>query len=248
MSKFEEDYKSLLHRVLYNGTRCKNRTGVDTIASFGEDLTIGFAQGFPVVTGKKIFFAKAYHEYTWIVVGGQTTEYLNKHGIHWWDGYAKDGKLAKTYGYQLLYYNGKENQVEYVINEILKGSRRAHITMWNPSDLEEQALPCCYTGMTFVRIGNTLNLNMDFRSSDLFLGLPYDIIFGGLFLKDIAEICQLNVGKLKLNLNNAHIYENHIEQVQTYLRSKTYTLPFYGFGDTLIDYKCGPYLDAKLNE
>ena len=249
MSKFESDYKKLLRRVLTHGTMTKNRTGVNTITSFGEELTIDLSKGFPIVTGKKIFFDKALHEYLWIKDGGTTIKYLNEHGITWWNSYADSfGSLGKTYGYQLRSFNGDKDQLMDAIQEIRGNSRRAHITMWNPSELNETALPCCYTGITFVRIGNELNLNIDFRSSDIFLGLPYDIIFGALLLHDTADFCDLIVGKLKMNLNNAHIYINNVIPTKTYLDEAMYRLPGLLYGNReLTEYKSGPYIEAALN-
>lgn len=249
MSKFESDYKRLLRRVLEEGTQVHNRTGVNAITSFGESLTIDLKKGFPIVTGKQIFFDKAFHEYVWIRECGTTTKYLNQHQINWWDSYANDrGELGRVYGYQLRAFNGTEDQLMMAIKEIKANSRRAHITMWNPSDLKEQALPCCYTGITFVRIGNELNVSIDFRSSDLFLGLPYDIIFGALLLHDVADFCELNVGKLKMNLNNAHIYVNNVIPMNKYLNSPIYKLPTYNSKvKKLSDYKSGPFIKAILN-
>lgn len=249
MSKFESDYKKLLKSVLTNGTQVKNRTGVNAITSFGKELTIDLRLGFPIVTGKKIFFDKAYHEYRWIREGCSTIKYLNKHGITWWDSYADQaGSLGKTYGYQLRSFNGEKDQLEFAINEIRNKSRRAHITMWNPSELQETALPCCYTGMTFVRIGDELNLSIDFRSSDIFVGLPYDIIFGALLLTEVAEHCELKPCMLKMNLNNAHLYVNNIIPMKTYLEESMYKLPEYNSKlNELIGYVYGSYIEAILN-
>jgi len=249
MSKFESDYRKLLTRVLKEGTQVKNRTGVNAITSFGESLIIDLTKGFPIVTGKKIFFDKALHEYLWIKDGGTKIKYLNDNGITWWNSYADaSGYLGKTYGYQMRCFNGEEDQLMRAISEIKNKSRRAHITMWNPSDLDEQALPCCYTGITFVRIGDELNMSIDFRSSDLFLGLPYDIIFGALLLNDVAEFCELNVGKLKMNLNNAHIYVNNVIPMKRYLGESIYKLPtLLKCGRKISEYKSGPYIEAPLN-
>lgn len=249
MSKFESDYRKLLARVLKEGMHVKNRTGVNAITSFGEDLTIDLTKGFPIVTGKKIFFDKALHEYIWIKEGGTTIKYLNQHGITWWNSYAdSSGSLGRTYGFQMRSFNGQEDQLMRAINEIKNKSRRAHITMWNPSDLDEQVLPCCYTGITFVRIGDELNMSIDFRSSDIFLGLPYDIIFGALLLNDVAEFCDLNIGKLKMNLNNAHIYVNNVIATRRYLGESIYKLPTLLKGAREISsYKSGPYIETVLN-
>jgi len=250
ISKFEQDYKDMLKRILEHGTLSENRTGVDALVNFSEKIVVDLKDGFPIVTGKKIFFDKAYHEYRWMRDGLTTTTYLKQHDIHWWDKYANaKGELGKTYGYQLRSYNGNVDQLMDAINEVNLNSRRAYITMWNPSDLNQQALPCCYTSFNFVRIGDVVNMTMNFRSSDTFLGLPYDFIVGSLLLYDVAGFCELKVGKIAFNLDNAHIYSNHIEQVRQYLAEETFALPSFRIKTQKIyNYQSGPYIEAILNE
>ena len=225
MSKFEQTYKNLLLRVLQYGEENKNRTGINTLKLFNQSININLNEGFPIVTGKKIYFKKAIAEFKWIYEGRTDLKYLKDNNINWWNDFAVDGQLGKVYGYQINKYNNSINQINYCINEIKNNTRRAIITLWNPSDLKEQALPCCYTQLNFVRSNNKLNLAMHFRSSDLFLGLPYDIIFGALFLIEISKQCNLIPSQLGLNLADAHIYKNHIDQVNLYLESDTYKLP-----------------------
>jgi thymidylate synthase len=225
MSKFEQTYKNLLLRVLQYGEENKNRTGINTLKLFNQSININLNEGFPIVTGKKIYFKKAIAEFKWIYEGRTDLKYLKDNNINWWNDFAVDGQLGKVYGYQINKYNNSINQINYCINEIKNNTRRAIITLWNPSDLKEQALPCCYTQLNFVRSNNKLNLVMHFRSSDLFLGLPYDIIFGALFLIEISKQCNLIPSQLGLNLADAHIYKNHINQVNLYLESDTYKLP-----------------------
>jgi thymidylate synthase len=253
MNKFEQDYKALLIEVFQNGIRTTNRTNVDTLKLFNKSFNIDLREGFPIVTGKKIFFDKAYYEYIWIREGMTTTSYLNDKNINWWNQYARpNGDLGRVYGYQLRNYNGSFDQLAYVIKEIKQGSRRAVISMWNPTDLDFQALPNCYTNINFVRINDILNMNITFRSSDMFLGLPYDIIFGALLLIDVAEFTELKVGELGVNISDAHIYVNHKEQVIEYLQSKIFELPkfnnkFKEPTNKIKDYKHGKYIKAKLN-
>lgn len=246
MSEFEKDYKDLLKRILENGSVQPNRTGVSTLLNFAEHLKIDITKGFPIVTGKKIFFDKAVGEFLWIVKGKTDVEYVKSFGVDWWDSYAVDGEIVKSYGYQLRNYMNTFDQLEYVFEEITKGSRRAHITLWNPIELKEQALPCCFTGLTFVVIGNTLNLSIDFRSSDTFLGLPYDIIFATLLLLHVSEVCELQGKYINLTLNDAHIYINHIAQVEEYLAKPIFDLPKLVKG-RLDNYVCGSFIKAELN-
>lgn len=225
MNKYEKIYKDLLLRVLQYGDETKNRTGINTLKLFNQNININLNEGFPILTGKKIFFKKALAEFKWIYEGRTDLKYLQKNNVNWWNDFAINGKLGKVYGHQIKKYNNSVNQIEYCINEINNNTRRAIITLWNPSDLKEQALPCCYTQLNFVRNNDKLNLVIHFRSSDLFLGLPYDVIFGALFLIEISKQCNLTPYQLGLNLADAHIYKNHIEQVNLYLQSNIYKLP-----------------------
>lgn len=249
MSKFENDYKILISKLLAVGTLEQNRTGVPAYTLFGENIKIDLSQKIlPIVTAKKIFYNKAFHEYIWFRDGGTTTEYLKKHRINWWDKFAdSNGNLGKTYGYQLRNYNGHFDQWQYVLDELRYGSsRRAHITLWNPSELKETKLPVCYTGFTFVKINGILNMSMHFRSSDAFLGLPYDIVVGALMLYEIAELLNLRLGYLNIVLDNVHLYENHVEQAEEYLAAAIFNPP-YMTGTVNIDYTHGPLIKAPLN-
>jgi len=249
MSIFENQYKNLLLKCLNSNQIAENRTGVDTYKLFNESINIDLNLGFPILTSKKIFFNKALSEFKWIFEGRNDLKYLHDNNINWWDDFAKNGSLGKVYGYQVKKYNGKVNQIEYAINEINNNSRRAIITLWNPSELQEQALPCCYTQFNFVRINDKLNMSMAFRSSDLFLGLPYDIIVGALFLITIAKKCNLKPNFLGLNLADAHIYKTHFNVVKQYCNNKTHNLPIIQGNYenyTLNKYVSEKYIKAEL--
>tara|TARA_R100000479_G_scaffold110037_1_gene55319 strand:+ start:157 stop:912 length:756 start_codon:yes stop_codon:yes gene_type:complete len=249
MSNFERNYKALLMNCLLHGELTDNRTKVKTQKLFNQTLDINLTEGFPIVTSKKIFFNKALAEFKWIYEGRVDLEYLHKYKITWWDDFAINKKLGKVYGYQIRKFNGVFDQVEYVKKEILNNSRRAIINLWNPCDLKEQALPCCYTQFTFVRANDKLNMSMNFRSSDLFLGLPYDIIVGALFLITIANELKLKPSILGLNLADAHVYENHFDLAKLYYHKVNYVLPKLE-GDynnyKLNNYTHGEYIKAEL--
>lgn len=224
----------------------KNRTGINTKVLFNQSFNIDLNKGFPIITSKKMFFDKAVAEFNWIYSGRTDLKYLEEHNVKWWTPFAKNNSLGKVYGYQVRTFNGNFDQVEYCINEIKNNSRRAVITFWNPNDLEEQVLPCCYTSFEFVRINNKLNMRINFRSSDLFLGLPYDIIVGALFLIKISKECNLQPNQLGISIANAHIYENHFKEVKEYYQRPHYKLPKYK-DDKLLNYKSFGYIKTKLN-
>ncbi len=226
MSLFETEYKNLLLQCLSNNALTTNRTNVKTYKLFNKSINIDLTKGFPVLTSKKIFFEKALAEFRWMFKGRTDLKYLQDNNIKWWNDFANDNReLGKVYGHQIRNFGYEVDQIKYVINEINNNSRRAIITLWNPCDLQDQALPCCFTQFNFVRISNKLNMTMAFRSSDLFLGLPYDIIVGALFLITISNKCNLMANTLGLNLADAHIYETHINQVKKYCNNKMHKLP-----------------------
>ena len=249
ISKAEKKYKTLLLKVLQKGEKTTNRTSVKTIKLFNESLNINLQKGFPIITSKKIFFTKALAEFRWMYEGRTDLQYLNNNKVNWWNEFAINNTLGKVYGYQIKNFNGVYNQIEYCIKEIKKNSRRAIITLWNPCDLKEQSLPCCFTQMNFVRSNNKLNLSVHFRSSDLFLGLPYDIIVAALFLHTIANKVNLIPYKLGLNLADGHIYLNHLKNVNIYLKNKSYPLPIFqgGYNNyTIKNYISEQYLKTPL--
>ncbi len=250
MNKFEQDYKDLLCKCISFGTTEENRTGIDTLVLVNKQIKFRpNKREIPLITGKKVDFHKAEAEFKWIFDGNTNVEYLNDNDIFWWDEYADSkGELGKTYGYQLRNYNGHFDQIKYVINEIKKGSRRAYMTFWNPTELNETALPCCYTGMKFTlnNSKSVLNASLQFRSSDMFLGLPYDFLFGYFMLEHMAFVTAKKIGEISYELTDAHIYKNHLEQVNKYIKLNHYYLPTtqQAFNS---EYESGPYIPAKLN-
>lgn len=246
ISKFEKKYKKLLQKCLNKGIETSNRTGVNTVKLFNQTFNINLNLGFPIITGKKIFFKKALAEFLWIYNGRTDLDFLHKHNIFWWDNFLMDNNtLGKVYGHQIRNFNSVIDQVKYCIKEINNNSRRAVITLWNPSELKEQALPCCYTQFNFVKQNNKLNMTMHFRSSDMFLGLPYDIIVGALFLIKISKATNLQPNKLGINLADAHIYTNQVKEVKQYLKAVTYQLPELK-NNTLINYNSSKYIKTQI--
>ncbi len=192
--------------------------------------------------------------------GKKSIDYLLEHNVTWWNAWADENNdLENSYPQMLRKYNGTFDQLIYVINELRDNphglSRRAVISFWNPEVIKEQPLPCCYVDMTFVAEGKSLDMIMNFRSSDVFLGLPYDIIVGTLMLKYIAHATNHNARSIYFNLANAHIYENHLNEVNEMLLKPTFPDPEieidkYSFrveDYKIINYNSNEYIKAKLN-
>lgn len=225
VSAFENRYKNVLKRCLLANNLTDNRTGEPTYYSFAERIRIDLNKGFPILTGKKIFFDKAYHEFVWFINGDTNIEYLKANGINWWNEYADErGNLGPVYGKQLKNF-GCINQLDYVIGEIKNRTRRAVVSLWNPPELPDMALPPCFFSFVFSQFDGKLNMDMTLRSSDLFLGLPYDIVMAALFLTYIAQRTDLDPNLININMVDAHIYKSHKPAVEEYLARPTYKLP-----------------------
>lgn len=248
--KFERDYKRLLNRIINTGGQVKTRTGVPAFKLFNQTLNVNTSMDFPILTGKQIFFNKIVGEFLWMYYGSNDLSKLHEYGITWWDEYAdEDGNLGRMYGYQFRNFNGVHDQIEYAIKEIKNNTRRAVISLWNPSDLEHQALPPCFTELIFSRDRIYLDLAITFRSSDVFLGLPYDIGVMALILDQVAKDVNLQPRMLGLNLVDAHVYKNHTQAAAKYLRRDIFQPPRLAYRKPyeLVGYVHGPFIKAKLN-
>jgi len=250
MNKFEDHYKSLLWALLGAGHDFETRNG-KTRAMINKTIKAN-AFDAPIITGKKIFYDKAVAEWVWMLEGRTDLDFLHKHNITWWDSYAENGHVVKSYGYQL---RKDPDQVAYVIKELQKpyASRRARISLWQPRDLEEQRIPCCYTEFDFIKYPDaSLQMVMTFRSSDLFLGFPYDALVGMLLLKHIANETNLKVHNIIYNFINAHIYMAHRDAIETYIEMPTYKSMLLIADPTKVDGVSiemsgqGPYIKADL--
>jgi thymidylate synthase len=249
MNKFEDNYKSLLQSVIHGGEQLPTRNG-NTMAQINMSLRANRYDP-PIITGKKVFYDKAVAEWIWMLEGRTDIDFLHQHNIKWWDDYAEDGHVAKSYGYQL---RTNPDQIEYVLSELRKPytSRRARISLWQPRDLEEQKIPCCYTEFDFIKRGGALQMVMTFRSSDLFLGFPYDALVGYLLLKYIANQLGLEVFNIIYHFINVHVYNEHREAVLEYVEGEHYNTSLIINDAAAVDgveIKMdgqGPYIKAKL--
>jgi thymidylate synthase len=247
-------YEQVLKYVLENGTASEDRTGTGTISSFRPpsiryDLKEGFTLGnrFPLITTKKVHFKSVVHELLWFLSGDTNIKYLKKHGVTIWDEWAdKNGDLGPIYGAQ--FYRG--NQLLNTIENLKKDpySRRHVITLWNPEDLDKQALHCCHgTVIQFYVRNGELSCSMYQRSADMFLGVPFNIASYALFTHMVAQIAGLTPKELIIDLGDAHIYNNHIEQVKLQLSRQPMIFPELELNPNVTDITKFTFDDVKLN-
>ena len=243
----EEGYLKLLKDTLENGDYKKTRNGY-VYSSFGNLIKFDISTSFPLLTTKKVFLRGIIEELLWFLRGSTNSKDLEDKGINIWRGNStreyldnngftnyEEGELGPIYGWQWRNFNGdyKNNlkngtdQLKYVITELLKpdNSRRAILTSWNPEQLTEQALPPCHILYNFYKDKNGLSCMINMRSSDLFLGLPFNIASSSLLTYIIGYILNIPVSKIALSLTDAHIYEEHIEGINIQLQREIYKFP-----------------------
>lgn len=226
-----ESYKTLVKRVIKFGEEKENRTGINAISAFSQMLVHDMNRGLPVLTTKKVNLKACIYELLWFIKGDTNIKYLNDNGVHIWDPWADaNGNLGPIYGKQWTDYGPTHiNQLHYVINEIKNNpnSRRIILDAWNPTDLADMALPPCHMVYQFYAKPNTksLSLCVYMRSADIFLGLPFDVAEGGILLSLIAKITGYTPDKLTYIMGDAHIYINHLAQIETLLKREPYSLP-----------------------
>ena len=217
-------YLTLLKDVLQNGDQRLDRTGVGTLSVFGRQARYDLREGFPLVTTKKVHFKSVLHELLWFLRGEENITYLKENGVSIWDEWADDeGNLGPVYGKQWRAWEGPDgrviDQIANVIERIRENpsDRRLIVSAWNPADLPKMALPPCHLLIQFYVEKERLSCQLYQRSADLFLGVPFNIASYSLLTSMIAQVTNLQVGEFVHTIGDAHIYLNHIEQVQMQL-------------------------------
>lgn len=222
-------YLNLMHHVLNNGTRKEDRTGTGTISVFGYQMRFDLADGFPLVTTKKIHLKSVIHELLWFLRGDTNIKYLNDHGVTIWDEWAdEDGELGPVYGHQWRSWSsGSIDQISQVIHQIRHNpdSRRLIVSAWNVSDIDYMKLPPCHCLFQFYVADGRLSCQLYQRSMDIFLGGPFNIASYSLLTMMMAQVCDLNPGEFIHTIGDAHIYLNHIEQAHLQLSRIPFLLP-----------------------
>jgi thymidylate synthase len=216
MAMLDLPYLGLIKTVHYFGIPKNDRTGVGTRSLFGQVSTYDISQAFPLLTTKKVSFKNIAVELLWFLRGDTNTAYLKQHGVTIWDEWAdKDGNLGPVYGKQWRDFGGVDQIAE--IEKQLKNdptSRRIILSAWNPAEIKDMALPPCHmVAQFYIGNDNTLNCLLYQRSADLFLGVPYNIASYSLLTYMLAHTHGFIPGFLKHVMGDAHIYSNHIEQV-----------------------------------
>jgi thymidylate synthase len=227
-----KQYLDLLQDVLANGEKKGDRTGTGTISAFGRQMRFNLADGFPLITTKKLHLKSIIHELLWFLKGETNIAYLKENGVRIWDEWADDnGDLGPVYGKQWRSWptpNGETiDQINDLIAEI-KGnpnSRRLIVSAWNPADIPTMALAPCHCLFQFYVADGKLSCQLYQRSADLFLGVPFNIASYALLTMMVAQATDLEPGEFIHTFGDIHIYNNHLEQVKLQLTREPYALP-----------------------
>lgn len=240
-----KQYHDALRSILTNGIPSDDRTGTGTLSTFGMQMRFSLADGFPLVTTKKLHLRSIIHELLWFLAGDTNIGYLKANGVSIWDEWAdEDGDLGPVYGAQWrrfptlvpagiaedgtrLFTAGARDQIVDLVNLIRTqpDSRRMIVSAWNPGDIGKMALPPCHTLWQVRVLGGKLHLQLYQRSADMFLGVPFNIASYSLLLQMLAHVTGYEAGDFVHSIGDAHIYKNHMDQVATQLARSPKPLP-----------------------
>ncbi|MDR0746106.1 MAG: thymidylate synthase [Mediterranea sp.] len=262
-----KQYLDLLDRTLKEGVEKEDRTGTGTISVFGHQMRFDLNEGFPCLTTKKLHLKSIIHELLWFLKGDTHVKYLQDNGVRIWNEWAdENGDLGHIYGYQWRswpdYQDGHIDQITEVIQTIKSNpdSRRMLVSAWNVADLNNMNLPPCHILFQFYVANGKLSLQLYQRSADIFLGVPFNIASYALLLQMTAQATGLQTGEFIHTLGDAHIYLNHLEQVELQLSREPRKLPCmnlnpevkdifeFKFEDfELTDYDPHPHIAGKVS-
>ena len=227
-----KQYLDLIQRVLNEGVQKEDRTGTGTLSVFGHQMRFNLEEGFPLLTTKKLHLKSIIYELLWFLRGETNVRYLRAHGVSIWDEWADEqGDLGPIYGHQWRswpdYEDGSIDQISNAIETIKNNpdSRRIIVSAWNVADLKDMALPPCHALFQFYVANGKLSLQLYQRSADIFLGVPFNIASYALLLMMMAQVTGLEAGEFIHTLGDAHIYNNHLEQVKLQLTREPRPLP-----------------------
>ena len=227
-----KQYHDLLRHILDNGTKKEDRTGTGTTSVFGYQMRFNLNDGFPCVTTKKLHLRSIIHELLWFIDGDTNIKYLKDNNVRIWDEWAdEDGNLGPGYGHQWRSWpDGKGGTIDQITKLVhaLKNnpdSRRHIVSAWNVADVDNMALPPCHTLFQFYVADGKLSCQLYQRSADTFLGVPFNISSYALFTMMLAQVCGYEPGDFVHTMGDAHLYSNHLEQVELQLTREPKPLP-----------------------
>lgn len=261
-----QTYLDLMRHVQDRGVYKSDRTGTGTRSVFGYQMRFDLALGFPAVTTKKLHFKSIIHELLWFLRGDTNIQYLRDNGVSIWDEWADaNGELGPVYGYQWRSWPTPDgahiDQIRDVVEQIKTNpdSRRLIVSAWNVSDIPRMALPPCHAFFQFYVADGKLSCQLYQRSADIFLGVPFNIASYALLTLMVAQVTGLAPGEFIHTLGDAHLYTNHIEQVDTQLSRTPFPLPQMRINPSvkdifafryedfeLLNYQCHPAIKAKV--
>ena len=261
-----QQYLQLVQHIIDHGTEKTDRTGTGTKSCFGYQMRFNLADGFPLVTTKKLHLKSIIHELLWFLKGDTNIQYLKEHGVRIWDEWAdENGDLGPVYGKQWRSWEAPNgvviDQITELIQQIKKtpDSRRLIVSAWNVGDLSKMALMPCHNMFQFYVADGKLSCQLYQRSADVFLGVPFNIASYALLTMMIAQVCDLEYGDFVHSFGDVHLYNNHMEQANLQISRTPFPLPTmkinpavkdifaFQFEDfTLENYECHPGIKAPV--
>ena len=227
-----QQYLDLLQHILDKGTDKSDRTGTGTRSVFGYQMRFDLAEGFPMVTTKKLHLRSIIHELLWFLKGETNIQYLKENGVSIWDEWAdENGELGPVYGKQWRSWEGADGQVHDQVKDLIAqikknpDSRRLIVSAWNVADLPKMALMPCHTLFQFYVADGKLSCQLYQRSADVFLGVPFNIASYALLTLMVAQVCDLKPGDFVHSFGDVHLYNNHFEQAKLQLTRTPFPLP-----------------------
>lgn len=227
-----QQYHDLIRRVLEEGAKKEDRTGTGTVSVFGHQMRFDLSEGFPLVTTKKLHLKSIIHELLWFLAGDTNIKYLNDNGVKIWNEWADaNGDLGPVYGHQWRSWATADGRAVDQISNLIEriktnpDDRRLIVSAWNVGEIPKMALPPCHCFMQFYVANGKLSCQLYQRSADIFLGVPFNIASYALLTMMIAQVCGLKPGDFVHTFGDAHIYSNHMDQVQEQLSREPFPLP-----------------------
>jgi thymidylate synthase len=249
-----QQYLDLVKHIMESGTDKSDRTGTGTRSVFGYQMRFNLAEGFPMVTTKKLHLKSIIHELLWFLKGETNIRYLRENGVRIWDEWADEqGELGPVYGKQWRSWTGADGSVHDQITDLIQqinktpDSRRLIVSAWNVGELSQMALMPCHTLFQFYVADGKLSCQLYQRSADVFLGVPFNIASYALLTMMVAQVCDLRPGDFVHTFGDVHLYNNHFDQARLQLTRQPYALPTmrinpdvkdifgFSFGDFTLD-------------